>query len=355
MLRKQLLRDLRTSLLPRLDDGGLELVLLQLPLSGGETPGNPNCRPSVLLEETGAGATYLRHTHWTESNLISRRFLYMGCVLDGEVELFVGTSDHVAQNRPDLAQNPVEAVYRLRAGTCFLVPPRVPFIDGSCPHWEHTVEAPPDARIFWMEIAPTGVLLHLCRTQAGEHFAHSEIFVGDARLVTLSECLLDELQASEYQSGAIARSLLAAMLLRLDQSLVMRRCFQPDWRGHALAAPAESQIQRAGTAAVRRACEYIQANQNQNLTLERIAEHANVSPTHLNRLFRGTLGLSAMKFATESRLKTAQVLLGSTEMPVAEVGRTVGFAHPEHFSRVFSQHMAISPLEYRRQQQRPGR
>ena len=84
----------------------------------------------------------------------------------------------------------------------------------------------------------------------------------------------------------------------------------------------------------------------------RITEMAGLvgrSRSHVLKLFRRYIGVSAKHFVIERQLRAARELLLSTTLPVAEVGRKVGLADPYHFSKLFRRHVGLSPREFRLQ------
>ena len=54
--------------------------------------------------------------------------------------------------------------------------------------------------------------------------------------------------------------------------------------------------------AVRRTCRYIEANLETSLTLAALGEHANISPSHLQRLFKRITGITPRQYADACRL-----------------------------------------------------
>jgi AraC-like DNA-binding protein len=71
------------------------------------------------------------------------------------------------------------------------------------------------------------------------------------------------------------------------------------------------------------------------------------SRSHVLKLFRRHLGVSAKRHVIDRQLREARELLLSTTLPVADVGRTVGLADPYHFSKLFSRHVGLSPRAFR--------
>jgi AraC-like DNA-binding protein len=84
------------------------------------------------------------------------------------------------------------------------------------------------------------------------------------------------------------------------------------------------------------------------LSLERVAAAAHVTPAHLVRRFRAELGDTPMAYLWRRRVDAGVDLLTSTGLPVGEIGRRVGFRSVYHFSRRVKQATGLPPTELRR-------
>ncbi len=100
---------------------------------------------------------------------------------------------------------------------------------------------------------------------------------------------------------------------------------------------------------VRAAMQHAIHHSDQPLTVEQLADVAHVSASHLAHLFRDQVGQPPMKFVEAQRLRHAQELLLSTDLPVAAIAQRVGFENPYHFSTRFRKRFGRSPRLYRRQ------
>lgn len=83
------------------------------------------------------------------------------------------------------------------------------------------------------------------------------------------------------------------------------------------------------------------------VSLNELAEHAGYTPQHLNRLFRRTLGVTALQYLTRLRMDRAMELLAEGRLTVEAVAQAVGYEDPFYFSRVFREHVGRSPAQYR--------
>ncbi|WP_158642219.1 helix-turn-helix transcriptional regulator [Actinomadura sp. WAC 06369] len=82
-------------------------------------------------------------------------------------------------------------------------------------------------------------------------------------------------------------------------------------------------------------------------TLDELASAVNVSPPYLARLFTAHLGVPPMTFLGRLRAERAAALLIETDLPVAAIGRLVGWHDPNYASRRFRRFFALGPAAYR--------
>jgi AraC family transcriptional regulator len=88
---------------------------------------------------------------------------------------------------------------------------------------------------------------------------------------------------------------------------------------------------------------FIEEQLGDDLSLERIAAVARVSPSHLNSLFRGSVGLSVHKYVIQRRVERAKTLLQKDGLSLAEVALATGFAHPSHMARHMRRLLGLPP------------
>lgn len=99
--------------------------------------------------------------------------------------------------------------------------------------------------------------------------------------------------------------------------------------------------------AVMRALDYIHADLPEELRLEAIAAEAEVSPRHLIRCFRQSLGMTPQAYVRQARVHEASQRLRRGE-PLALAAQNVGFADQPHMTRAFRKVMGITPAAYAR-------
>jgi len=94
---------------------------------------------------------------------------------------------------------------------------------------------------------------------------------------------------------------------------------------------------------VRRLTEAIRSDPS--VTTTELAEVANVSVRHLNRLFREELNSSPLEYITALRFDIAIRCL-ETGSTVAQAAENSGFSSPQTLRRAFGQRLGISPVQY---------
>jgi AraC family transcriptional regulator len=92
---------------------------------------------------------------------------------------------------------------------------------------------------------------------------------------------------------------------------------------------------------------HIQANLDQDLGLVELGERANLSPTHLQRVFKAAVGETPKGYVTRLRVERAAFCLLAHESTVAQIAADCGFQNTETFIRAFRRRFGKSPREYR--------
>lgn len=125
------------------------------------------------------------------------------------------------------------------------------------------------------------------------------------------------------------------LLLELFQYLCERGCF------------IESEFQR-NSDLKREMLMYIQEHFRERITLGMLAEEFHLSEKYVSRYFVENFHIPFSNYVVHLRLKEARKLLEMTELPVTEIGLTIGFSNVSYFIRSFKEAYGASPLKYRR-------
>jgi AraC-like DNA-binding protein len=87
-------------------------------------------------------------------------------------------------------------------------------------------------------------------------------------------------------------------------------------------------------------------NFHRNITLEEVADIANLNPTAFCRFFKKNTKKNYSKFLNEIRIGYACKMLLEEKMNISEIGYESGFNNLSNFNRQFKASMGLSPSEY---------
>jgi AraC-like DNA-binding protein len=94
---------------------------------------------------------------------------------------------------------------------------------------------------------------------------------------------------------------------------------------------------------------YMKANLDKNLTLEDLALHVHMSPSHLSALFRQKTKYSPINLFTSLKIQKASQLLLDEQYNIKTIAASLGYDDPYHFSRVFRNTMGVSPKYFKKE------
>ena len=88
-------------------------------------------------------------------------------------------------------------------------------------------------------------------------------------------------------------------------------------------------------------------NGNPALKLSRLSQQLSLTPRHLSRQFKKTLGVSFRTYAGHARMTKALELLMKSASSVKEIAATLGYSHASDLNHRFKKEYGISPRHFR--------
>lgn len=85
-----------------------------------------------------------------------------------------------------------------------------------------------------------------------------------------------------------------------------------------------------------------------NLSVNNLAQHANVSRTRLYLYMKRLMGQTPSDFILQIKMQEAAKMLQTTDKTSSEISYRLGYCNPNHFSRQFKSYYGVSPSEYKR-------
>ena len=98
---------------------------------------------------------------------------------------------------------------------------------------------------------------------------------------------------------------------------------------------------------LRRACEYVHAHFEEQLTLAQVARAAGVHPVYLGHIFRQEFGETLGEYLNRVRVRVAAGRLANSELPLSTIAVDAGFYDQSHFTRIFRQLTGATPGAFR--------
>jgi len=95
--------------------------------------------------------------------------------------------------------------------------------------------------------------------------------------------------------------------------------------------------------------EWMTNNLSKPLSVQDLAERANISPRQFSRIFQKNLKLSPARYVEYLRLDKARLMLLQEKSRIDEVAKAVGFSNPDSFRRAFERRFSVAPTLYQKQ------
>ncbi|MBQ7582678.1 MAG: response regulator [Lachnospiraceae bacterium] len=85
----------------------------------------------------------------------------------------------------------------------------------------------------------------------------------------------------------------------------------------------------------------------EDLSLNTLASHVNVSPNHLSMIFSQQTGQTFIKYLTDLRMHKAKELLKCSNKRGSEIALEVGYKDPHYFSYIFKKTQGMTPTQFK--------
>ncbi|MDX3927466.1 MAG: AraC family transcriptional regulator [Shinella sp.] len=154
--------------------------------------------------------------------------------------------------------------------------------------------------------------------------------------------LLASLVRDEFQRGEAANDLYFDSLITVFSTYLLR---------NYSSLREEPRYPRRGGLSVkawRDVRDYIRAHVADELSVERLAQVAELSPSHFLRAFRQTAGQPPHQYVLATRVEMAEQMAIATDLPLGMVAKLTGFATHSHMTASMRQHKSTTPSALRR-------
>lgn len=155
------------------------------------------------------------------------------------------------------------------------------------------------------------------------------------------------LGVDDYLLKPVAAEQLVAVVGKLSEEVLLSR--QHDIKDSLLQAAPASPVPQSDRSPMiaREVVRYIESTYLSEPRLAEAAEAAGVTPNHLCRVLKRSLGTSFVALVHSYRVEIAKVLLHESTLKIYEVADRAGFTDYRYFTRVFRRLTGCTPLEFR--------
>lgn len=101
---------------------------------------------------------------------------------------------------------------------------------------------------------------------------------------------------------------------------------------------------------LRRVLDFIEANIEDEITLENLGAISGYSTFHFAHKFSLAMGVSPRRYVSRLRLENAMAQLAAARLPLAEIALNAHFSSQASFTRAFHRATGMTPREFRRHQ-----
>jgi AraC family transcriptional regulator len=177
----------------------------------------------------------------------------------------------------------------------------------------------------------------LARLEDFSWFGTESVYVvHDSMMQHIAELLKDSIHDGEAGGCVFAQSVGATLIAHIE-----RRYGSEGWQSTAGAGD------RLSSGVLGRIRDMIEERLAEPMRLKELADAANMSEFHFLRAFKRLTGLAPHQYITSRRMERAQLLLNTSELPIAEVAWLVGFSNTSHFTVQFRKHSGTTPANWR--------
>ncbi|WP_018755893.1 response regulator transcription factor [Paenibacillus terrigena] len=92
---------------------------------------------------------------------------------------------------------------------------------------------------------------------------------------------------------------------------------------------------------------FAEKNLHLDVSLRALADHVNLHPTHLSKIYKIETGEGISDYVSRLRMDRACHKLKTTDKKVYEISQEIGYLDPAYFIKVFKRQFGVTPQEYR--------
>jgi AraC-like DNA-binding protein len=177
----------------------------------------------------------------------------------------------------------------------------------------------------------------LSQELAKKNYVFQSVIRGDGVIHDLIQRIFAEAKCQESGYKQLCKALVTELFVYLCRNYVAEMMPERD------SAKRKKDLERLNAV-----LGYIEANYNQRITLEQLADMVCLSEDRFGHLFREGVGQPPLQYINAMRLRKALNMLKTNQYTVTEVADAVGFRDYNHFGRLFRKQYGCTHNEIKR-------
>ncbi len=97
---------------------------------------------------------------------------------------------------------------------------------------------------------------------------------------------------------------------------------------------------------------YIESNYTEQITLQKLAAIANMSPNYFCRFFKKITGYTPIDYIIHFKIETASELLLNSSLSVTDIAFSCGFKDISYFINAFKKEKGLTPLKFKKEKKK---
>ena len=158
----------------------------------------------------------------------------------------------------------------------------------------------------------------------------------DQNIVSLTEMIISELSAPEYEQNSLVANLLHSIVVLTVRAFLFRQ------------TNPISNYTNHNEALCHRIMRYIDSNLFRIENLSQISDHFHHNYSYLSNKFKQTTNITLTQYLAEKKLERAKLLIKEGKLSFTEIAELLNYASLYSFSKSFKFHFGVSPSEYKK-------
>ncbi|GAB6168610.1 AraC family transcriptional regulator [Clostridium carnis] len=109
-----------------------------------------------------------------------------------------------------------------------------------------------------------------------------------------------------------------------------------------------SEIDNLNEFYIREALNFIEFNYNRNISVEDVSNRCNLSKSYFSRIFKNHMNITPQEFLIQYKMSKACDLLKDTTLSISSISELLGYSNQFNFSVAFKKKYTISPSQWRK-------